>query len=367
VRIAVVGPGHPQKGGVALHTTMLARRLAEDGHDVVHVTWASAYPAMLYPGEITVPGGPETAPLPRTRSALRWYDPLGWWQVAGEVAAADLVVLVQVAAVQVPALLMIARRCRAHGTRTVLVAHNVRSHEPRPGESAAVRALLRAVDRVVVHTDEEAARAREAGASDVRPAPLAPAYPDSVAAGAVARMSLATPPTALMLGLVRPYKGVDLAIRALASVPGLRLVVAGEFWVDPAELAELAGATGVRDRVELRPGYVDATDLPPLFAAADVVLLPYRTATGTQQAGLARAFGLPVVATRVGALAVDVRDDVDGILCDPGDVEALATAVRRALEPERWASMATAARTRAAQDPAGAWAPYLTAVLGQDR
>jgi glycosyltransferase involved in cell wall biosynthesis len=364
VRVAVVGPGHPQKGGVALHTSMLARQLADAGHSVVHVTWASAYPALLYPGELRVPGAPETAAAVRTASELRWWDPVGWRHTGDRVARADVVVLVHVAAVQAPALTAIAARCRRHGTPTVLVAHNVVAHEPRPGERLAVSRLLRAVDRVVVHTTAEGERARELGARDVVVTPLVPAFPDVVTAtgGETSSPALRSPATLLAFGHVRPYKGVDLAVRGLAAVPGVRLLVAGEFWTPAAELRELAVRLGVDDRVELRDGYVDATDLPALFAEADVVVLPYRSATGSQQAALARAFGLPVVATRTGALAVDVHDDVDGLLVEVGHADAWEAAVRRVLEPATWARLASGARDRGADDVP--WADYLRAVLG---
>jgi glycosyltransferase involved in cell wall biosynthesis len=92
------------------------------------------------------------------------------------------------------------------------------------------------------------------------------------------------------------------------------------------------------------------------------VVLPYRSATGSQQAALARAFGLPVVATRTGALAVDVHDDVDGLLVEVGDAEAWEAALRRVLEPATWARLASGARDRGAVGVP--WADYLRAVLG---
>ena len=57
LRVALVGPTHPYKGGVATHTTTLAHELAEAGHDVSLVSWSHLYPSALYPGEQAVPGG----------------------------------------------------------------------------------------------------------------------------------------------------------------------------------------------------------------------------------------------------------------------------------------------------------------------
>ena len=69
MKIAIVGPAHPYKGGGARHTTELAHRLATAGHDVIIESWRAQYPARLYPGQQTV-DVPEGEPYPRTRRRL---------------------------------------------------------------------------------------------------------------------------------------------------------------------------------------------------------------------------------------------------------------------------------------------------------
>ena len=68
LKIAVVGPTHPYKGGVASHTTTLAHELEAAGHDVTLVSWSHLYPSFFYPGEQSVPssGDPDVPPFPRT-------------------------------------------------------------------------------------------------------------------------------------------------------------------------------------------------------------------------------------------------------------------------------------------------------------
>ena len=83
----------------------------------------------------------------------------------------------------------------------------------------------------------------------------------------------------------------------------------------------------------LKPGYVAAGDIPGLLAAHDVLALPYRHATASQNVLLGHAHGLPVLATSVGTFAAQVEDGVDGLLVPPDDVDALAGALRRMREP----------------------------------
>jgi D-inositol-3-phosphate glycosyltransferase len=138
----------------------------------------------------------------------------------------------------------------------------------------------------------------------------------------------------LFFGIVRPYKGLDLLLRALVDVPDVRLVVRGEFWGGSEPTRALLAELGIADRVDLREGYVDAQEVPALFAAADALVLPYRSSTASWNASLGHEHGIPVVATRVGTMAEQVRDGEDGLLCEPDDPAALAAALRRLYEPD---------------------------------
>ncbi|MCI2237856.1 glycosyltransferase [Paenibacillus sp. TRM 82003] len=335
-RVVVVGPAHPAKGGTALHTTELARHLAAGpGARVQLVSWARQYPTALYPGRPEVPDGvPEVPAFEPTVRSLVWSSPASWVRTGRRAADADLVVLTHVVPLQVPALLGVLAGMRSAGSRarTVVVAHNVLPHESRPGDALLVRRLLSSVDGVLVHTDAQADLARSLGAVRVEVADLPPHLPGGPPlpgpAGSPAPGDGGV--RLLSLGVVRGYKGVDVLLEALRAVPGVRLTIAGELWGDAGRaVRELASAPDLRERVELREGYVPAAELPALLAAHDALALPYRSATASQNALLAFAHGLPVVATRTGSFPAQVRDGVDGVLVEPGSAPALAEGLRR--------------------------------------
>jgi glycosyltransferase involved in cell wall biosynthesis len=139
------------------------------------------------------------------------------------------------------------------------------------------------------------------------------------------------------------------------------LTVAGEFW-GKAEAATraLIEELGLTARVTLRPGYVPADEIPVLFAAADALVLPYRSATSSQNAWLAFEYGKPVVVTRAGTLADAVRDGVDGVVCDPDDEDDLLRALVRISAPGEVDRLRSAVQ---AADPARYWKEYLDALL----
>jgi glycosyltransferase involved in cell wall biosynthesis len=359
VRIALIGPVHPYKGGGARHTTELAHRLAAAGHDVIVESWRAQYPSRLYPGQQTL-DAPEGDPYPRTYRWLSWYRPDGWLAAGRRLRSADLVVFALLTPLQIPAYLAILATLR-HRARTTVICHNVLPHERHPGDVPLTRTLLSAVDLAIVHSQAQAAQARAlAPTTKIAVAPLPPHLPAAAHAQATTDVS-ETQCRLLFFGIVRPYKGLDVLLQALAHAPAhVTLTVAGEFWGGTDETEKLITRLGLADRVTLRPGYVPASQIPALFAAADALVLPYREATASQNAALAFAHGVPVITTTAGTLADHVRDNVDALTCAPADPEDLARALKTISDPQ------TARRLRSAVtpvDPNPPWAAYLDALL----
>ena len=165
----------------------------------------------------------------------------------------------------------------------------------------------------------------------------------------------------LFFGIVRPYKGLDVLLRALARAPEhVTLTVAGEFWGGTGGTDRLIAELGLGNRVTLRPGYLPAREIPGLFGAADALVLPYREATASQNVLLAFAHGVPVITTTAGALAEAVRDGVDGLTCAPGDVDDLARALAAISVPETATLLRSGVRP---PDPEPCWAAYLQVLL----
>lgn len=358
MRIVIVGPAFPYKGGGAHHTTELAHRLAGVGHEVVLESWKAQYPSFLYPGEQTI-SAPEGEPFPRTRRELAWYRPDGWLRAGRRFRSADLVIFVVLSPVQVPAYLGMLAGLGRGRTQTTALCHNVLPHERKPYDEPLMRRLFQKVHNVIVHSAREAAVATSLTGTPVTVAEMAPHFPER-GATAAAETARDVRRRLLFFGMVRPYKGLDVLLRALAAgPPDVSLTVAGEFWGDVSETKTLIESLGLADRVELRPGYVPAAGIPGLFADADALVLPYRAATASQNVALAFSHGVPVIVTRTGTLPDQVRDGIDGLVCEPGDVPSLTDAIKRFYDDP--------AMYRTAIHPVDAqplWDVYLAALAG---
>lgn len=368
-RVAVVGPGAAFRGGIATHTAELARRLHEAGHLSEHASWGRQFPRWLYPGAAAgassegVAASDRASAGPATTYELHWNRPDTWLRVARRLRGhADRLIMVVSSPKQLPALRTIAssfRGPRAPSRPVTLIVHNVQPHEASRVDPWMMRCVLEIGDVVVVHSSNEARSARTLGARNVRSLALPFHPPPGFRTGAhpagEKRMG-----TLAFLGFVRPYKGLDLLIDALSrthSTP--RLVVRGEFWQPVEKYRAMSERLGVSERIDLFPSYATAQQMSEALGSADALVLPYRSVTATQQPRLAFACGVPVIATRVGNLDEEVRDEIDGLTVEAKPAD-LARAIDAFYEDELWLRLR---RNVIAPDPDAEWREYLAATL----
>ena len=252
--------------------------------------------------------------------------------------AADVVHYQWLAMEQLDAWLLPRKRPR------VLTAHNVVAHESRPGQEAARRRLLRSMDAVVVHSRHGAESAVALGADSERVHVIPHGAFDYLARQEREQplppeLASADGPVVLFFGLIRPYKGLDVLLRAFSRVKGAELWVAGMPRMDMGPLHALAG-----ERVRFVPRFIGDEEIPGYMRRADLVVLPYRHADQSGVLYTALAFGKPMVLTSVGGFT-ELGDAAR--LVPPGDEGALAAAINELLadpaERERLAAAATAA------------------------
>lgn len=226
------------------------------------------------------------------------------------------------------------------GGPTVLTAHDVVPREPRPGQLGALAATYSAVDAVIVHSDH--GRERLLGELDVPAANVHVVphgvfdYLTRVADPAPLPSDLARTERKVVLcfGLMRPYKGIDLAIEAMRSLTAdAELWIVGMPRMPLAPLRELAAPLG--DRVRFVPRFIVDREIPAFFERADVVVLPYREIDQSGVLFTALAFGKPLVVARVGGFSeiADRHGAAEGVA--PRDPLALAAALDRVLGDDR--------------------------------
>jgi D-inositol-3-phosphate glycosyltransferase len=326
MKIVYVGPVPPFRGGISQYGARLYEAFLADGHEVDLRSWKAQYPRLLYHGE---QHDPLSAPLAAARFDLRWWDPLSWRKAGAAARGSDLLVFPWVTPFQAPAYR--ALLAAAAPTPRVVIVHNPLPHERRPLDEPLTDWILRNASGAVVHADL-AAQELHQRASGLRIVSVA--MPPTISVQTLPLPS-APPYRLLFLGFVRPYKGLDVALDALAVLvrrgAPVELTVAGEFWGPVGPWHERIEEKRLSAIVDVRAGYVPDAEVARLLSQHHVVVAPYRSATQSAIVPLAHAAGRPVAATNVGGLPERVIEGTTGALAPPGDPEAFADAIERVL------------------------------------
>ena len=239
----------------------------------------------------------------------------------------------------------------------VYTAHNVLPHERTPADFPRLLRLMRQTDQVILHSEENRAAFMALVGDVAPPTSVIPMgnfglFPESANGSAQeARAAVGVPPRArvvLFFGNIRPYKGLADLIEAFRRIrdgaPDAWLVIAGYPMESFQPYANAIAEANLGGRTALHLRYHPITEVAKFFRAADVVALPYRSASQSAIAQLAFAFGKPVVATRVGGLPEIIEDGRTGLLVNPHDEQGLAEAIARLLaDPLLRQSMGTRA------------------------
>lgn len=244
------------------------------------------------------------------------------------------------------------------GRPLVITAHDILPREGRPSQRAAQAAIYRRADAVITHSEHGRRRLLEEASVDPRRVTVIPhgafthlartprePLPAELAAAAAQGGKIV-----LSFGLIRPYKGTDALLRAWRGVPGdAQLWIVGRpRGVDEDELRELADA-----RVHFVTRFVTDGELASCFDAADLAVLPYRAIEQSGVLAIALAFGVPVLATAVGAFPEAAALGAARTVA-PGDEPALAAAISELLGDDA-ACRQLAAGARALADGEWSW------------
>ncbi|MBW1785003.1 MAG: glycosyltransferase [Deltaproteobacteria bacterium] len=258
-------------------------------------------------------------------------------------ARADMVVIPWWVSFWAPQFWMVSAITRLFSKSKILfLCHNVMEHESGWWDQLATRQVLRMGHFHIVHSEEDrrALLAMLPGAQ-VRKS-FHPTY-DVFDFGHVrpervrARYGLSGK-VILFFGFVREYKGLKYLLRALPEVLAeidVTLLVVGEFWKDKAEYIRLVDELELGGHVVLVDRYVPNEEVGDFFAASDLVVQPYTSATGSGVIQLAFGFGKPVVATRVGCLTEVISEGKTGYLVPPEAPGHLAKAILRFFKEDK--------------------------------
>ncbi len=336
MKICLIGPAYPLRGGIAHYNTQLAAEFASR-HEVTLISFSRQYPAPLFPGQTQFDPNSKTPGL-TAEPLLDSLNPLSWLRAGRRIAelSPDLAVVHWWNPYFGPCIGTTLRIAKRHRRVTLtFICHNVFPHEPFPGTRGLTRYALTPGDAWLVHSEAdrrnlESLRLR--GRIAMTPQPPGRGFGNLLdKEEAKSRLGLSGN-ILLFFGLIRRYKGLPQLLEALPLVLqklDCTLLIVGEFYEGKDHCLHLINTLGLASAVRVIDRFVPDDEVGLYFSAADLVVLPYESASQSAIVPIAYAFERPVVATRVGGLPEAVRDGETGLLIEPHNPSTLAEAITR--------------------------------------
>ena len=342
-KIVLIGPVYPFKGGISHYTGLLYRTLAKK-YDVTMISYSFQYPKLLYKKEQKDYSN-DTFNIEETQYLLHTANPFNWITSAKKITDMnpDLVIIQWWHPYFAPCYQAITRRLRSKGIKILFVCHNVFPHERFPMDRLLTEKTLKKGDLFIVQStqDEEDLKSIIPEAKYIRAVhPTYNAFKMQDISKAQAREILglrSDEKVLLFFGFVRKYKGLDYLLKAMPAIKrnltDCKLLIVGDFGDDKNEYLDLINKEDIDDVISIYDGYIPDKEVEKFFAACDVVVLPYVSATQSGIVQIAYGFDKPVIATIVGGLPDVVTDGKTGFLVEPENPQAIADAISKLFTP----------------------------------
>jgi glycosyltransferase involved in cell wall biosynthesis len=326
LKIFIVGPAFPLRGGPAQFNENLCAELIKAGHNAQIISYSLQYPGFLFPGSSQYEKSGEAPPGIHIHTLINTVNPLSWITTARFIRKEkpDFILFRYWLPFFGPALGTIARLVRSK-TKVLALTDNILPHEKRPGDKAFTRYFTKGCDGFITMSKKvlnDIALFSSKPSKVYSPHPMYETYGPAVSMReAREKLGLAMDDKiVLFFGLIRHYKGLDILLEAFAQqtvkTAGIKLLVAGEFYEDKAPYFALIKKYGLEKQVILHDRFIANDEVRYYFCAANLVAQTYRNATNSGVTMVGYYYGKPMLVTNVGGLAEIVPDRVCGYVIE---------------------------------------------------
>ncbi|MCO5231761.1 MAG: glycosyltransferase [Chitinophagales bacterium] len=313
MKIAILGPAHPLRGGLSAYNERLAKEYISQGDEVKIYTFSLQYPEFLFPGTSQYSNLPAPKDLD-IEVCINSVNPWNWIKVGLKIKdwKPDILIVRFWLPFMGPCLGTISRIVRLNRhTKVISILDNVIPHEKRFGDHILTKYFVGAISGFItmsksVYNDLSVFNKKKP--RELTPHPLFDNYGSPISkleAKKILGLEMNTP-YILFFGLIRDYKGLDILLNAMVSLKKqqaqLKLIIAGEYYSNQKEYEKLIDALDIRNQLELHTRYIPDDEVATYFCAVDLVVQPYKSATQSGVTQICYHFDKPMVVTNVGGL-----------------------------------------------------------------
>jgi glycosyltransferase involved in cell wall biosynthesis len=337
-KIAFLSVFHPFRGGIAQFNTELYKAL-EVKADLKAFNFTTQYPNFLFPGKTQFVDKKDIAPNFDTTRLLSSINPFSFFATAKAIKKynPDILITSYWMPFFGPSLGMVCKKLKKK-TLNISFVHNAIPHEKRFGDSKLSKLYFKQQHGFVTMSEivrSDLASVIPNARTMLRPHPLyeqfgelKPKFEMREKFGVKEDQKVL-----LFFGFIRKYKGLDLLLKALKDCDDNTVVlIAGECYGDFNEYQEIIDELSVSERIINRVQYIPDSEVVDVFSVSDICVLPYRTATQSGIASIAKFYQLPMVVTPVGELPNEVIPNKTGIVCESSKPIHIAFGISKCLD-----------------------------------
>jgi len=334
MRIAYLSTFYPFRGGIAQFNASLFRQLEKE-HDVQAFTFTRQYPDMLFPGKTQYITNDEMADPVKSIQTLDSINPLSYFFTSRQIKTfkPDLLIMKFWMSFFGPSLGTVAK-FMTKDTKVITILDNVIPHEKRFFDSAFTNYFLKQNDGFIAMSEtvkNDLVSLKPNAKFIIKEHPLYDHFGERIDRSEARRdLNIAQDKkTLLFFGFIRDYKGLDVLIKAFDLLDDTyQLIIAGETYGSFDKYQQLINSIKNKNQVYIFNDYITDNLVPTFFSAADVCVLPYKSATQSGITSIAYHFDIPIIATDVGGLKESIHHQSTGIIVNHAEPEPFALAIK---------------------------------------
>lgn len=335
MRIAILSCFYPYRGGISQFNACLFGELAKH-HTVKAFNFKRQYPNFLFPGKTQYVTDEDHAVPVESEALLDTANPFSYLATAKAINRwkPDLLIMRYWMSYFAPSLGYVARHINKE-CKIISILDNVVPHEPRFFDKPFTNYFLKANDGYVVLCDavkEDLLQFMPKAQLITIPHPLYSHFGKKLEKQQAEKI-IGIPSgkkNILFFGLIREYKGLDILLEAFSEMDSsYQLIIAGEPYGSFDKYQKLIDRSPFKENIFLNTNYIPDNQVNRYFSAADVCVLPYRSATQSGISSVSYHFEVPMITTRVGGLQQMIGDTRTGIIAEQVAPHAIAIAIKQ--------------------------------------
>ncbi|RKY56796.1 MAG: glycosyl transferase family 1, partial [Candidatus Neomarinimicrobiota bacterium] len=303
MRISIIGPAYPYRGGIALHNNLLYKEFSNK-HTTEIINFKRQYPGILFPGKTQYEESKTFAHIPSFR-ILDSINPISWHKAANHIKlfSPDLIIIQFWMPFFSPCYGRIVRLLKKNScSKTIIICHNIVPHEGSPIDKLLTKYLFSKADGFIIQAhsvEKDLLELRPDAKYRYNPHPIYNIFGNPLdKTEARKQLGIKEKNVILYFGYIRKYKGVKYLIRAVPEILkklDLKVIIAGEFYEDKKQYLQEIRNIDREGKIALIDRYIPDEDVNTYFSAADLVVLPYINATQSGIVQIALSYNLPCV------------------------------------------------------------------------